>query len=219
LSDFLEELMTTHIDTDYLKRLARGGYGDRITQPLYDSILIERGPVHAQMFSLPIGQGKSASDLGAAKTYSDTNMYLPNQLPRDRDFCMTGIGVYFVPDDPVTNRTALDEALYILGRGYLQFRIQNRRYLEIAPLGALPPHFPMYWALDKDALAKLLSPAKAEGEGIALPAAPGCFKITPLLIPAETFFEVSIRIDNYFVLPHAGRLGVILYGEMIRDPI
>jgi len=198
----------------------QGAMTDEIYQPLFDSVRIKTGPINHQFFANPVGQ--CAGQPPHVNTHEDTNMYLAGQLPMGQQFYCTGVGVYFVPNVDGLKRTARDdisETLFILGLGYLQFRVQNRVYLGMAPLGSMPPPFPMYWAYDEPKLKKLLSPSKAIGDGYIAYKPGGGFQIVPIYIDGGQSFGVRVQIDNFFELSHWGKLGVMLDGRLIRQAI
>lgn len=175
---------------------------DVVYQPLFDSVHIATAPFNVKLFAAPIGQND--------KGYEQTNMCLSGILPLGNDFYMTGVGVYFIPDNIRFGRV---DVLTVLGHGFFELRIGSRRYLEMAPFAALPPPFPMYWAYDEPTLKKKLS--KAKGEGVKL--TEQGFAITPLYIQSLQWFGVTLRTDNYYKLSAPGTLGVILDGFLIRQ--
>jgi hypothetical protein len=199
---------------DYLDEVRKhvhiGGHSDVCRQPLYDSYPIKSAPFAAEFFSQPLGEHKAPAD---------TNMYISNILVPGNSFYTTGIGVYFVPNieqRPSTRSADLADVLCVLGHGHLQFRVGNRRYLELAPLGAAPPPFPMYWGRDLPALEKMMNePTKADSEG-AKKIGLG-FELVPIYIASQQYFGVTVRIDNCFKLNNPGRLGVMLDGALIRE--
>lgn len=200
----------------YTSALGTVGGGNReiLWQPLYDSMRLESGPFRGEFFSRPVGLPPETP-----KTHEDTNLYLANQLTGQNEFLVTSIGVYFVPNiDWVENTQSrnLYDALHVLGCGFLEFGVQMRTYLKMAPLGAVPPQFPMYWARDEKALAQMiLHPTKVEGESVDKTVIP--FELKPIYIQAMSCFWARITIDNAFKLSSPGKLGVMLDGYLIRQ--
>jgi len=190
---------------------------DTVYQPLYDSRTFQEVPQRATFFEVP--QGMPDGELGV-KTQEDTAMYVPSQMVQGNDFYMTGVGVYFVPNykgEAGTSR-AMDiaDVLGVLGGGAFMFQIKNRRYLEIAPLAALQPSFPMYWAREDERLERMFkADISASGDGVPQKKPDG-FALVPLYIPSGVYFRAEITFKNRRKLNSAGKLGVILYGYLIR---
>jgi hypothetical protein len=201
-----------------VESMRRFGFGDTdaIYQPQYDSTRIDGGPFLRQFNCVPCGQFDDGGGK-IPKTYEDTNIVNPNQLPFGNSFYATGIGVFFVPnidrDHQSSRRTEIDDTLYVLGHGYLEFRVANRRYLGLAPLAAIPPPFPMYWARDDAALFKLMTASKADGPGVKTVKP---FEMVPIYIQEMQPFYIEIRINNVFKLNHVGKLAVMLDGYLLR---
>jgi hypothetical protein len=188
---------------------------EKTYQPLYDSMIVEGGPFHHEFLGIPIGQNN--------KSFEDSNVYISHMLPLGQSFYMTGVGIFVVPDingDPrnQNNREQISDTLYMLGHGYACLRVGNRKYLELAPLAAAPPPFPMYWARDDAALRKLfeLNPAKIIGPGVKTSKP---FEIMPLYIESQQYFSLEISMDNCFKLNSPCKLAVMLDGYLIRDVV
>jgi hypothetical protein len=188
--------------------------------PLYDVVKFHTLPRSHTFFERPVGM--SGSDL-RVKEREDTNIYIGNQLMPGTSFYVTALAVYFVPNcdrEAKPDRAQdIDDTLTVLGRGSLELRVADKIYLDIAPLAALPPPFPMYWAHDDERLERLLhGDMSASGE-----LAPSrtlqteVFKITPLYIPAQQYFAAIVRFKDSMALSAQGKLGVILYGQLIRE--
>lgn len=182
-------------------------------QPLYDTVRLAATPqglahLGLAFFQQPVGV-KSASD---PRTFEDTNMYLAGVLPEGNAYYVTSIGVWYAPD-----RHAPNDVLNVLSRGVLSLQIGNREYLKVSPLAALPPSFPMYWAMDEEHLRDLLSPIIAEGEGVKVN--PKAFEIVPVYIPPKQWFSAIIDFPTPVVREVPGTLGVILYGHLQRPVV
>jgi hypothetical protein len=193
---------------------------DQIWQPLYDVTKFDTLPQSRTFFEKP--QGMIGADL-LTKNREDTNVYVSNQLLQGNEFYLTSIGVYFVPNcerDAGTSR-AMDimDTLTVLSMGSFELRVANRIYLDIAPLAALPPPFPMYWAHDDARLEKMLyGDVTAAGDGVPVRKLDDeAFKIKPLYIPAQQYFGAFVRFKKSVKLNSLGKLGVILYGYLIRE--
>jgi hypothetical protein len=189
--------------------------GEQIYQPLYDSTIIEGGPFRHEFHCCPIGQRN--------KTCEDTNMVIGNMLPLRNYFYMTGIGIYVVPDingdlKNANRREQMTDMLYMLGHGYARLVVGMRKYLELAPLAAAPPQFPMYWARDDKTLEKLFEsgPKKAVGPGVKVQKP---FEMVPLFINSQQWFAVDISMDNHFKLNSPCKLAVMLDGYLIRNDV
>ena len=171
-----------------------------IWQPLYDCVYLDRGG-HYEFFLHPIGMKplpiKEHND--HVKTAEQTNMVLPGQLPADNSFYCMGIRVAFFP-----GKTAMYywDSYQIRSNGVLRFHIQNRRYVEQAPLAAFPP------MLDTMPCIKDNNKARAHY---------GYFEIVPTLIESNKYFGVDITLNSRIRLSAVGKLQVFLDGYLIRD--
>jgi hypothetical protein len=191
------------------------GAVENVWQPQYSHTVI--GPeVEGEywFFQRPVGQG------GA--TFEDTDMYLAGMMPKGNRFIVTSVGAYVVPDWPKQRgrvRRDIRDTLKVLSRGMVELRVGNRTYLRMAPVAALPPDFPMYWAADDGRLKRLLSAPPVEATGEAVKRVKHGHEIVPIMIDGYQAFSVAITFHKRFTLDAPARLGVILYGHVLRDEI
>lgn len=219
---------------------------DVVSQPLYDSVILKSGDQRLTLFCKPVGLLDHTADekIHESKTHEETNMYLAGVLPAGNDFYLTSVGVFFVPNiagaraAEWNRETEIEDTLTVLGRGHLEFYIGNRVYFRCSPLAALRPHFPMYWGRDDKQLLELFSsppeevagpkdedkeffdPLTAEAQRMAGMTPYGSdegFKLIPLHIAALQGFGVRVEFPKRFRLHNPGKLGVLLYGRMMRD--
>jgi hypothetical protein len=196
-------------------------YVEETYQPMYDTALIPNLPERQEFFQRPIGTpGDELSPRGT----EDTSFYRSGMLPENNQFYLTGVGVYFVPNItacPSTREMDIRDTLTVLGQGCLRLQIANRRYLEVAPLAVLTPNFPMYWGREDARLEKLWQ-GSGELSGDAVPQRvkrDEGFAIVPLLIESRQWFSVEITFKYRQKLFSTGKLGVILYGRLLRSAI
>jgi hypothetical protein len=187
---------------------------DEAVWPIYSHQYFTGDEHDLPFFQTPVGQGKTDEE--------DTNMWLAGNLPEGNRYFLKSLGVYFVPDWPQgrDRKKGIEDVLRVLSRGCVTMRIQNREYLRVGPIAALPPGFPMYWAANDERLGQLLKAGHtvAAGEKIKRLEPPRHgFDLIPFYIASTQFFEVRIRFNKPIKLNNPGRLGVILYGHIIRD--
>lgn len=193
------------MDSMGVGRYAPAG-GEVLYHPLYDTLGFSGAKI-LDFFSVPIGV--------SGKTELDTNMFLANKLPRGNTFIVCDVQVFFIPKYN-TRKAPEPDVLDLLGAGMLTLQVADRIYLQMAPLAAMPPAFPMYWAADPEKLKAMLaaSPMTPEGEMIKKTGA-ATFDITPTVIESS-YFRVKVDLSNLPRHDISGRLGVILGGYLFR---
>lgn len=193
----------------------RAGQPEVIWQPLYDfQAYPMAGATQFTFFQTPVGQGGS--------TYGDTNMSLAGSLPRPQEFLVTGIQVYFKPGNAV-GRTGVVAATVpenvndindiLFGESFLKLFIGSKDYLIDGPIGKFPAVFGIHssgWAMGTttaDMNGKWVDYAKSAGR---------YYSITPVKIPANQNFNVSLNFPTAIAASVAGTVGVILDGFLYR---
>ncbi len=195
---------------------------EAIKQSLYDyQAYAAAGQATLTFFALPVGQN--------ARTLSDTNMTLAGQLPKNQEFLVTSIEVWFVPTTP-TVAAAMPAAFgagavavlvndsYIVGRaGNLTLTIGAKPYLQESPLGRFPSkaYFDVSAALaDATTAAANLQSRVGYGKWCGRPY---LLDPAPLLLPENQNFSVSLNWpEGVQAISNPGRIGVILDGILYR---
>lgn len=195
---------------------------EAIKQSLYDyQVYAAAGQSQLTFFALPVGQG--------GKTNSDTNMTLAGQLPKNQEFLIQSIEVFFSPTTPTVaaqmpaafGAQAIAQIVndsYIVGRaGNLNLTIGSKPYLQEAPLG----RFPQKAAFSVDgALADVSTAGASFQSRMAFGqwrGRPYLLDPAPLLLPENQNFSVSLGWpEGVQAITNPGRIGVILDGILYR---
>lgn len=196
---------------------------EAIKQSLYDyQAYAAAGSTQLSFFQLPVGQN--------SKTLSDTNMSLAGQLPKNQEFLVQSIEVWFVPTTPTVAAqmpgaatgaqaaAALVNDSYIVGRaGNLNLTIGAKTYLQEAPLGRFPSKafFDLHAAIaDVTTAGAALQTRIAYGHWAGRPY---LLDPAPLLLPENQNFSVSLNWpEGVQAISNPGRIGVILDGILYR---
>jgi hypothetical protein len=203
----IEQLQTYNVN--------RAGQPEVIWQPLYDyQTYAMAGATQMTFFQRSVGS--------SGTTYADTNMTVGGMLPRPQEFLITGIQVYFKPAGAV-NRSALAAATVlenwndindvIFASNFLKLFIGSKDYLTDGPLGKFPPVFGISGA------AAYMGTTTADMNGRATDYAKATgryYSITPVKIPANQNFNVSLNWPTAAAAAAAGLIGVILDGFLYR---
>jgi hypothetical protein len=195
---------------------------EAIRQSLYDfQVYASAGQSQLTFFALPVGQG--------SKTASDTNMTLAGQLPKNQEFLIQSIEVFFSPTTPTVaaqmpgafGAQAIAQIIndsYIVGRaGNLLLTIGSKPYLQESPLG----RFPQKAAFSVDGAAADTSTAGANLQTRMAfgqwRGRPYMLDPAPLLLPENQNFSVSLNWpEGVQAITNPGRVGVILDGILYR---
>jgi hypothetical protein len=195
---------------------------EAIRQSLYDyQAYAAAGQSILTFFAQPAGQG--------AKTLSDTNMTLAGQLPKNQEFLIQSIEVFFSPTTPTVAAqmpaafgaqaaAALVNDSYIVGRGgNLNLTIGSKPYLQESPLG----RFPQKCAFTVDGMFSDVTTAGANLQSRAAygqwRGRPYLLDPAPLLLPENQNFSVSLAWpEGVQAITNPGRIGVILDGILYR---
>ena len=196
----------------------RAGQPEVIWQPQYDiQSYGTAGATQFTFFQTPIG--------ASSKTLADTSMVAAGQFPRPTEFLVTGIQVFFqvgaaVAQAAVAPASAVQsnwqDAYNVLGKAnsWLELYIGSKAYLDDAPLGK----FAQQWGLSGGGWRSSASTAVASGEGFVDYArgAGRYYSITPVKIPANQNFRVTINYPTAVTITTAAKIGVVLDGFLYR---
>lgn len=181
-----------------------------IWQPLYDyQTYALAGQTQLSFFQVPNGGGSPA------KTYADTNMEMPGQLPAGMNFLCVGIEIMLFPAGVIEHTAAnnqIDDQYNVMKSGFLEFRLLQKTYLREAPLQVFPPQT----GLVGFAATNITSGADGSLVGYARNGGP-TYQITPIRIPASQNFSVNLNWPTAVSISAAARIGVRLLGYTYRN--
>lgn len=181
-----------------------------IWQPLYDfQTYAAAGQTSLSFFQVPNGGGTPA------KSYADTNMEMPGQLPAGMNFLCVGIEIMFFPAGLIEHTAANnipDDQYNVMKSGWLEFKLLQKTYLREAPLGVFPPQTGLvgYAATNLTAAGdgSLISYARNAGP---------TYQITPIRIPASQNFSVNLSWPTAVTVSANARMGVRMLGYTFRN--
>lgn len=188
---------------------------ESIWQPFYDfQSYPTAGQTQLLFFQIPQGQ--------SSKTLSDTNMTLAGQFPAPTAFLCTALMVAFFPGfanvasntaNAATANANINDVVKVADSGYLQLTIGSKIYLTDGPTGKFPPNFSVSGQ-------QAISGTYAAGTQVAIDYARTVgryYEITPLLVPMNQNFSVSLNWPTAVTTTAIGRIGVILDGFYYRQ--
>jgi len=188
---------------------------EAIWQPYYDmQSYPTAGQTQLLFFQIPQGQ--------SSKTLADTNMVLAGQFPAPTAFLTTAIMVLYMPGfansasnalAAATPQANLNDVVKVADAGYLQLTIGSKVYLNDAPLGKFPPNFSIGGL---QALAGTFTATAGVSADFARSIG-RYYEITPLLIPMNQNFSVSLNWPTAVAVTAIGRIAVILDGFYYRQ--
>lgn len=191
----------------------RAGQVEVIWQPFYDYLTyVAAGQTQLTFFQRTVGAGGT--------TLADTNMRAAGQFPRPWEFLVTGIQIILQPT-VLPNSTAAaaatlantNNAHQILNQpAWLELFIGSKAYLQDGPLIKFPQQ---YRLAGNNAIAATF----AAGTFMATDYAVGAGKyyaITPVKIPANQNFNVTLNWPALQAVTANTRIGVILDGFQYR---
>lgn len=193
---------------------------EAVWQPQYDfQSYPTTGQTNLSFFQIQNGQ--------SGKTYADTNMTLGGQFPSPTAFLCTAIMIFFFPNyagavsnvaTAVTANTNVNDVVKVYHSGYFEFTIGSKVYLRDAPLGKFPPNVGIgglqAYALSIDDEA---APVIGQVSTDVAQAIGRYAEITPLLIPMNQNFVVSLIWPADVAIANTGRIGVCLDGFYYRQ--
>jgi hypothetical protein len=219
-------------------RVTNPGQSEVIRQSLYDFQLYPTaGQTQLNFFSQPAGQGLTSAvgaTAGAAKSLSDTNLVLPNQLPSGSAFMIESIEVFFYAGSVATANTytpanislfaavsaaavagQLNDVNTVMQSGLLELNILQKNYLRETPL----QRFPAKTGIDGNFAIASNSATTAETALVNARATGRPYYIDPpvTLQPAMNF-EVLLKWPGVVATGSGfnGRIGVVLDGYTMR---
>lgn len=192
---------------------------EAVDQPLYH--YQSYGTAGATSFTFfQTAQGSATNGI------ADTNMPQAGSLSAGQKFAVMSIGVHFIGSPPQVFNAAvttsqLNDAKGVLeGIGSLSFNVLNKNYLNIAPLSALPAGEGTYVG---GASYQRTQASAADGNGYiayatnGLPVPSARYQLrVPIPIPAQTTFSVTVNFPTAITVGTASRLGITLWGVLIR---
>ena len=192
----------------------RPGQVEVIWQPTYDFQTYPlAGTTKLTFFQTTVG--------ASGTTEADTNIEAAGQFPSPKAFLCTGIQVFFEPGNAVSQSqaaagTALenwnDVSDVMNGSAYLKFFIGSKDYLVDAPLSKFTQQFSLGGVA---AITGAGSVATTDFVDYAVHRG-RYYSITPVKIPSNQNFNVSLNFPTAIATETAGRVGVILDGFQYR---
>jgi len=226
------------VDDFNATRVTSPGQSEMIRQPLYDSqVYPTAGGTQLTFFQQPVGAGITSA-LGAVvssgKTYADTNMVLPGQLPNGIAFQAESVEVNFLPGKSAAANTflpadisafAVAAAATVLGSandvgtimqsGWLELNILAKNYLRDQPLMKFPPKC----SIDLSAAVASNSATVGEAGQVFTKAVGRPYYLEPKVTIQPTMnFEVVLKWPGAVATPSGfnGRVIVSLDGYTMR---
>ena len=190
---------------------------EAITQPLYSYQLYPAAGSTQLSFFQTTATG--------TVTLEDTNMTLTAQISQPNKFLVQGIGIDFLPGlSPVTlgadtANSQWNDFVAPFRRGWLEFIIGSKNYLNIAPLASLPPRSHLSGV--GFATSATTAAANLQTLGTIAYVEGNVFGPVPLLLEAGQNFNINLRWPTAVALPSSNatsRIGVVLYGTLYRPP-
>lgn len=194
----------------------RAGQPEVIWQPQYHyQSYAMAGQTQLTFFQVPLGQ--------SGTTKADTSMVSAGQFPRPQEFLVTGIQVYVKPatavalagQAPATAQLNwLDVSKMLLSSAWLELFIGSKAYLDDGPL----VKFPQVFGLVGAGWRSSASTAVASGDAWIDYARGGgrYYSITPVKLPANQNFAVTLNWPTAQSISAAATIGVILDGFLYR---
>ncbi len=194
----------------------RPGQVEVIWQPTYEiQAYPAAGAAQITFFQNPVGAG--------GLTLADTNMESAGQFPRPKEFLITGIQVFFEPGNAVA-QASLDATVaqenwndvsdVMNGEAFLNLFVGSKSYLIDAPLSKFTQQFRLggvanaaYTGTNAAAIGTAVDYAVHSGR---------YYSITPVKLPSNQNFNVSLNFPAVIATSVAGRIGVILDGFQYR---
>lgn len=196
-------------------RVNRVGQREVIWQPQYDyQTYPMAGTTNLTFFQSPIGSG--------GNTEADTSMLSAGQFPSPQEFLATGIQVMFLPGNTIASAQNVagtaqenwnDVFDVMFGNAYLKLVVGSKPYLIDGPLAKFTQQFRQTgggWITGAGSVATtdFIDYAVHAGKYYA---------ITPIKIPQNQNFSVSLNFPAVIATAAAGTIGVILDGFLYRD--
>lgn len=180
-----------------------------IWQPLYDiQTYAQAGQASLSFFQVPNGQ--------SGKTYADTNMEMPGQLPSGMNFLCTGIEIQVFPGaavEALANTQFSNDVYNITKPGsWAELTLLQKIYLREAPL----VNFPQQTGITGYAATNITS--GTIGSFVEYGRTCGAtYQISPLRIPASQNFNFKIQWPSVQAISVAAKIAVRLLGFTYRN--
>lgn len=224
-----------------VKQYSTTGNGlEGIRQSLYDNMLYPTAGIgQLAFFTQPQGQGLTSAlggNVGAVKSYADTDMDVAGMLPSGKAFAATSVEITFYPGasaaaNTYTARpigkylaqaaesmlTDADDVNSFYQSGWLEFYINSKVVLREAPLMRFPPKC----ALHLEASASQAG-TNATNAGLVLQSSKAAgrpYMLEPLIyIEPSVNFNVTLNFPGVVATPSGfnARAGIILDGYLYR---
>lgn len=197
----------------------REGQHEVIWQPQYDyQSYPMAGATQITFFQSPVGAG--------GLTLADTSMRASGQFPSPQEFLITGIQVVFTPGGAFAQAAAAvgaaqenwnDVGDVMLGNAYLELFVGSKAYLDDGPLAKFAQQFRLGGVADgKAALDAQAAPASINSFVDYAVHCGRYYSITPIKIPRNQNFNVTLNFPAAIAVAVAGTIGVILDGFLYR---
>lgn len=192
----------------------RAGQFEVIWQPTYDyQTYAAAGATQFTFFQTTVG--------AAGATLATTNIRAAGQFPRPQEFLVTGIQILFTPGNTVANTEAVagtaqenwnDVTDVMFGTAFLDLFIGSKSYLQDAPLAKFAQQFRITgggWTTGAGSVATtdFIDYAVTAGR---------YYSITPIKIPANQNFNVTLNFPAVIAVAVDATIGVILDGFLYR---
>lgn len=193
----------------------RAGQVEVIWQPTYEIQAYPlAGTTSLTFFQNTVGAG--------GLTLADTNMEAAGQFPRPKEFLITGIQIFYEPgnvvaqNDPAAVQENWNDVSDVMnGAGFLRLFIGSKDYLVDAPLSKFTTQFRLGGVAS--AAAATTTAATDVGAIVDYAVHTGrYYSITPVKLPSNQNFNVSVNFPTAIPTLTAGRIGVILDGFQYR---
>lgn len=194
----------------------RAGQAEVIWQPTYDyQTYPAAGTTKLTFFQTTVGASGS--------TEADTNIEAAGQFPSPKAFLVTGLQVFFDAGNAVQQQAAdlttppenwNDTTDVLLGSAFLKFFIGSKDYLVDAPLAKFTQQF---------CVGGVSEIAQATGNALDTTTFTDYavsrgkyYAITPVKLPSNQNFNVSLNFPTAIAVNVDARIGVILDGFQYR---
>lgn len=175
------------------------GLRDVIVQPQYDTAVVVTGTQILNFFQNPVGQGVGAfGAAGAAKTYADTNLDLPGQLPAGYSFRIMGFRLAF-PWNVI-----LADAQTVLNGAVFSFIVGAKPFLTV-PARTIPAGNGLFGQGGIAAAAAAVAPVLVNG----WPSMQNAFAITTKSLDIKATENFKITLSWPGVTPTIAQTGFI----------
>lgn len=192
----------------------REGQFEVIWQPQYDyQAYAMAGATQFTFFQTPVG--------GAGATLATTSMRSAGQFPSPQEFLITGIQVMFLPGNAIAQSQAAagtaqenwnDVFDVMFGNAWLELFVGSKAYLQDGPLAKFAQQFRLTgggWTTGAGSVATTDFVDYAVHAG-------RYYTITPVKIPKNQNFNVTLNFPAAVGISVAGTIGVILDGFLYR---